>query len=234
MATMTNKQKLVSQVFTVLGKAAKLPETEAESRPLLEEFIYALLREGATAAAADQAFAALKKSFFDWNEIRVSAVQEIAEVIAKHVKAPESRSQRMIEFLQDVFETNFSFDLDPLAKKGLKAAAKGLSSLKGSTDYAVAWVMQRNLGGHAVPVDGASRRALVRLGMIDENDVAESVRSALEHQVPKAKNGQFVDLMSWLTKEYCWEKEPNCPQCPMKSHCQTGVEVKSAASKKPR
>jgi endonuclease III len=234
MATMTNKQKLVSQVFAVLGKSAKLQETESEPRPLLEEFIYALLREGATAASADQALQALKTAFFDWNEIRVSAVQEIAEVIGKYLKAPESRSQRIIDFLQEVFESNFSFDLDPLAKKGLKAAAKSLSGYKASTDYAVAWVMQRNLGGHAVPVDGASRRALVRLGMIDENDVAESVRNALEHQVPKAKNGLFVDLMSWLTKEYCWEKEPNCPQCPMKTHCQTGVEVKAVTSKKPR
>jgi len=235
MATMTNKQKLVTHVFTVLGKAAKLQEADDSPRPLLEEFIYALLREGATAAAADDAFAALKKVFFDWNEVRVSSTQEIGEVIGKHLKAPESRSQRIIDFLQEVFEDNYSFDLEPLAKKGLKAASKSLSGYKASTDYAVAWVMQKSLAGHAVPVDGASRRALIRLGMIDENDVAESVRTALEHQVPKAKNGMFVDLMSWLTKEHCWEKDPNCPHCPMKSHCQTGVEYKAVvSSKKPR
>src|SRR4029079_7478441 len=79
--TTTTKQRLVSQIFSQL--AAKCKADDAPARPVLEEFIYAILREGHTRDAADQAFEALKKNFFDWNEIRVSMTEEIVGVIGQ-------------------------------------------------------------------------------------------------------------------------------------------------------
>ena len=51
----------------------------------------------------------------------------------------------------------------------------------------------------------------------------EAVRASLEHQVPKAKGPQFVEYLSLLARDYCWEDEPNCPACPMRGECLTGV-----------
>src|SRR5437762_2953267 len=75
MATVINKQKIVTQLFTTLGKHAKIKPIE---RPVLEQFIYAMLRENTTRGNADQAFKNLKDHFFDWNEVRVSSTLEIA------------------------------------------------------------------------------------------------------------------------------------------------------------
>ncbi len=86
----------------------------------------------------------------------------------RYVPDGEARGQRLIDFLQEVFETTYSFDLESLQKKGVKQAAKQLSRYQAANDYAVAWVVQKSLGGHAIPLDAARCACLGRLGMLED------------------------------------------------------------------
>ena len=201
MATTINKQRLLTHLFTALKKAYD-PE-EPASRPVLEQFLYALCRENATREQADEAFRILRKQFFDWNEVRVSSVRELEESLAS-LPEPEVRAQRIISFLQEVFETTFSFDLEPLHKKGIKQAAKQLARYQAANDYAVLWVLQQSLGGHAVPLDAPTLRVLRRLGIIEEDlDNLEAIRASLEHQIPKSKAALLGDLISYIADKVC-------------------------------
>src|SRR4051812_10354550 len=98
MAITTNKQRLVSQIFSLLGDACQAEDCPA--RTVLEEFVYAVLREGHTRGAADQAFESLRKNFYDWNEIRVSMAEELVAVIGPWITDAERRAQRIIDLLQ--------------------------------------------------------------------------------------------------------------------------------------
>src|SRR5207253_2839062 len=147
---------------------------------------YAVCREGATREAADNAFKSLQEQFFDWNEVRVSSVRELADAL-QGLNDAETRAQRIVDFLQEVFETTFSFDLEPLQKKGLKQAAKQLARYQAANDYAVAWVVQKSLGGHAIPLDASALRVLRRLGILEDGRDMEALRASLEHQIPKIK-----------------------------------------------
>ena len=109
MSTTTNKQKIVNHLFTSLAKHAK--NKPMEERPVLEQFIYAILRENATRDSADQAFKSLQDHFYDWNEVRVSSTLEIIETLEGIVADPQARAQRVVDFLQEIFETTYSFDL---------------------------------------------------------------------------------------------------------------------------
>lgn len=225
MPTTTNKQRVLAHLFAAAKKHCD--PAEAQTRPVLEQVLYAICREGTTRDRADRAFRNLQERFFDWNEIRVSSVREVEEALAELPQA-EARAQRLISFLQEVFETTFSFDLELLHKKGLKQAAKYLSkyeALKGN-DFVVAWVIQRSLGGHALPLDGPTRRVLKRLGLTDaeENDT-EALRSSLEHLVPKARGPLFTELVSCVASEYCWQEQPNCSACPLCADCAFGREA---------
>lgn len=233
-ATNTSKQRIVAQIFATLAKG-KQPVHEA--RPVLEDFVYGLCREGTTRELADRAYRNLQEKFFDWNEVRVSSVRELAEVMAG-LPHPEGRAQRVIDFLQEVFETTFSFDLEPLQKKGVKLAAKQLSRYQAANDYAVSLVVQNSLGGHAIPLDEPSMRALRRLGLLD-GDAAdmEALRASIEHQVPKARAALFNDLLSILADDHCHENEPRCGACPLAKDCPTGQDYRApatASSRKPR
>jgi endonuclease-3 len=220
-ATTINRQRVLATLFTNLkkhyGEPGGLPE-----RPVLEEMVYAVLREGATRKEADKAFERLRKSFFDWNEVRVSSPHEVEETLGGMDDAA-AKSQRVIGLLQEVFESTFSFDLDGLNKKGTKQAARQVGRYQAADDYTVAWVTQQSLGGHAIPLDKPAARVAVRLGLIDDEASSETARTSLEHQVPKAKGPQFVEYLSLLAKDYCHEEEPNCSACPMKGECLVGV-----------
>jgi endonuclease-3 len=228
MPTTTNKQKVLTQIFTFLKK--RYNPADPEARPVLEHLIYALCREGATREGADRAYRALQERFFDWNEIRVSSPQEIQEVLEE---LPDSlaRAQRIISLLQEVFETNFSFDLESLHKKGLKQAAKHLTRYEATNDYTVSWAVQQSLGGHAIPLDDPTLRVVRRLGLVDGDEGnLEALRASLEHLVPKIKGSLFNDLLSALAEDLCKEDEPRCAACPLCSECPTGQEAKASVS----
>ena len=100
MATTTIKQRLFTQLLNLADGTAGSDET----LPVLEQFVYGLCRENATREQADAAFAKLKEGFFDWNEIRVSSNREL-EVGMEGLSDTELRAQRILSFLQEVFDT---------------------------------------------------------------------------------------------------------------------------------
>src|SRR5437588_12854788 len=114
MPTTTNKQRVLNQIFTTLKK--RYEPVEPEPRPVLEQFLYAICREGAPREQADRAFRNLQERFFDWNEVRVSSVREVEEAL-DDIPDAEYRANRLVSFLQEVFETTYSFDLETLHKK---------------------------------------------------------------------------------------------------------------------
>jgi endonuclease III len=221
MATTINKQRLLSQLFSTARK-----ESAHVTEPLsvLEQFVYGLCREDATVAQANRAFRNLVDRFYDWNEVRVSSTRELEEALEDLPNA-EARAQRLVLFLQEVFETHFSYDLQNLEKKGLKDAAKQLARYQATNDYLGAWVMQRSLGGHAIPLDAPTLRCARRLGLLDgSQDDTDTARASLEHLVPKSRGALFTDLVSNLSGDYCWEDAPNCSGCPMCADCPTAQE----------
>jgi endonuclease-3 len=221
MAITVNKQRQITQLLN-LGK--KAPEPEVGARPVLEEFVYGLCREGATPEQADRAYQFLQERFFDWNEIRVSSIRELEEAF-EGLPHAESRAQRLIAFLQEVFETSYSFELDGLLKKGLKLAAKQLARYQAHNDYVGAWVIQRSLVGHAIPIDAPTLRCARRLGLVDaESDSCDGVRSTLEHLVPKAKGALFTDMISRIADEFCHQDNPSCSRCPLAGDCPSAPE----------
>jgi endonuclease III len=231
MATTINKQRLLAQVFAA-GKKCGLPAPE--SRPVLEEFIYGLCRENATPQQAERAYRNLRERFYDWNEVRVSSPRELEEAMAG-LPGADVRAERLIGFLQEVFETKFAFDLEDLQKKGLKVAAKQLGRYQAANEYTCSWVTQRSLGGHAIPVDAPTLRCTRRLGLVECGpEGCESARATLEHLVPKAKGALFTDAISTLAEEYCAEEAPNCPACPLAGECATAQEAMAVSAPAPR
>jgi len=222
MATTINKQRTITHIVQAEGLAVDGP---GEPLPVLEQFIFALCRENATAEQARQAYHNLKTKFFDWNEVRVSTIRELEEAMAGLSDA-ESRAQRLVSFLQQVFEESFSFDLESMHKKGVKQAARSLMEYKAATPYVSAWVTQRSLGGHAIPIDEPTLRCARRLGLVEASmEDLEATRTTLEHIVPKSKGPGFTDAISNLAEEYCWEDAPNCGKCPLHQDCIQGQEM---------
>jgi endonuclease III len=232
MATTVNKQKILDHVTAALKKRYDVPEPT--QRSVMEHLLYAVLREGTTHEKADKAFQNIKTKFVDWNEVRVSTVQELCDAMGP-LPDTATRAQRLIGILQEWFELTYTFDMEEVAKKGLKEGAKKISRLNDSNDYAVAWVMLHGLSGHAIPLDEPALRVLRRLGVLDgESESLESLRGTIEHFVPKSKGSAFVELLTRHADELCTESQPKCSKCPLLDDCPYGQEVRGRETAKPR
>jgi endonuclease-3 len=234
-STTNSKQQVVTQVLTVLKRQyepAPFPE-----RPVLEQLLYGILREGSTREQADRAYQNLTERFYDWNEVRVSSPQEIESAL-EDLPDATAKAPRILGVLNAVFEWTFSFSLDEVGKKGLKNAVKQIQEkVADVNDFAIAWVVQQALGGHAIPLDQQSKRVLSRLGVIEEEspaDSLEALRASLEHLVPKVKGPIFHEVISQLARDVCWEDDPHCGTCPVRGDCPTGMSRKSSEPRPPR
>jgi len=190
--------------FTRLHKILKKyyhPVAPDADRSVLEHLLFASLLENAHYTAAEEAFAALVHSFFDWNEIRVSSVRELAEVVGG-LPEPSSAAHRVKRILQSVFEATYSFDIEDLRKLNLGPAVERLEKTEGTTRFAAAYVVQAALGGHSIPLDSGTLQALLLTGLIQDSDAAAGVVPGLERAIPKNLGVEFGSLLHQLGADF--------------------------------
>jgi endonuclease-3 len=191
----SNRAALLVKTHKVLKKHYT-PAVPAD-RPVLGQLLYALCLENSHADAAAKAMTDFESGFFDWNEVRVSTVTELAEVMTSLFDAKQ-QATNFKRALQGVFETTYSFDLEALKKRNLGQAIKDLEKLPGVTPFAVAYVTQTSLGGHAIPLDRGALDALVVLGIATEKEAATGTVPGVERAIPKNKGVEFGSLLHQL------------------------------------
>lgn len=225
MATQS-KAQLLNEIHSSLKRRYKpKADRDAQRLSVLEAVVYGICHENTTREQANQALSRFSDEFFDWNEVRVSAVDEIQERLAG-IPEPGERAQKIRRFLRQLFNRTYGFSLDALTKKPLKEALKVLHTYDAfASDYVTATVIQQALGGHAIPIDAVSLRALARLGFT-ERDVT-ALRSTLEHAVPKNRGAEFVDLLEELAFDTCVDAEPHCPRCELRKMCSFALSHKA-------
>jgi hypothetical protein len=194
MATV-NRSALINKMHKVLKKHYK--PVPIPDRPALEHLLYACCLENAHYDAADKAYAALSTALFDWNEVRVSTVKELAEVMHM-LPEPAVAASNLKHVLQTVFEATYSFDIEPLKKLPLGQAQQKMQKYEGVTPFAVAYVTQAALGGHAIPLDRGLLEAFGILGLATEQEKAMHSVPGLERAIAKNKGVEFGSLAHQL------------------------------------
>ena len=170
-------------------------------RPVFEQLVFAGCLENAHYDRAEQAYAALEQNFFDWNEIRVTTIRELSEVMAC-LPDPPAAANRVKRVLQSVFEATYSFTLEELRKQNLGPAIACLRKTDGATNFAVAYVTQVALGGHAIPVDAGVLGALEVVGLVGPEDVKRGVVPGLERAIPKSRGLEFASQLHQLGADF--------------------------------
>lgn len=186
-----NRAALINKMYKVLKKHYQPVPTP--DRPALEHLLYACCLENASYEAADKAYAAVSTTFFDWNEVRVSTVKELAEVMHM-LPEPAAAAGHLKRVLQSVFEAGYTFEIEALKKLTLGQAQQKLQKYEGVTPFAVAYVTQATLGGHAIPLDRGLLDAFGILGLATEQEKAAHTVAGLERAIPKNKGIEFGSL----------------------------------------
>jgi hypothetical protein len=195
----TNRAAIISKLYKVLKKHYKPVEPPA-SRTALEHLLYGCLLENARYDAADEAFAKLKELYFDWNEIRVTTVTELAEGMGS-IPDSSSAAQRVKRALQSIFEGGYSFDIEALKKQNLGKAEKDLEKVNGSTPFVRSYVTQHALAGHSIPISKGAIDVLYAVGIINDSEADKWQVPGLERAIPKNKGVEFGSLLQQLASD---------------------------------
>ena len=95
--TAVSRSDQFAKVHKVLKKHYK-PAPASAGRTVMEHLLFACCLEDAPHEAAEEAFAALVHTFFDWNEVRVTSISELSEVMAclPDARAAANRIKRRV------------------------------------------------------------------------------------------------------------------------------------------
>ncbi len=197
-----------NQLHKVLKKLYKAVSPPAD-RAVLDHLLFASCLENAQYQAAEEAMASLVHSFYDFNEIRVSSVRELSEVL-HGLPDGAAAALRVKRVLQSVFEASYSFDLQELCKLNLGPAVERLQKINGTTRFTVAYVVQAALGGHSIPADDGTLKALWTIDVITAEELEAGTLPGVERAIPKNKGVEFGSLLHQLGAQFT--ANPYSPQ----------------------
>jgi endonuclease-3 len=175
-------------------------------RSLLENLLFACCLEDSDFQAAEDAYARIQQIFFDWNEIRVTSATELGEAMPS-LADPRGAALRLKNSLQSVFEqgvmtVSYEFDLEFLKKETLGKAQGELAKIKGASPFVQAFVVQRSLGGHAIPLDRSAMKLFAAFGAVKPGEEETFQIAGLERAIPKNKGAEFSTLLHQAAVEF--------------------------------
>ncbi|MCO8125294.1 hypothetical protein NHH03_26385 [Stieleria sp. TO1_6] len=189
----SNRAKLITKLHTELKKKYSLPPSQP-SRPLLEHLLYACLLQDAPYDLADEGLAKCEQEFYDWNEVRVTTVTELTQVLSG-MPEPAKTARRLKEILQAVFEEFYAFDLDHLKKENLGKAVAKFEAMPPMTPFVLSYTVQHGLGGHSIPVDYAGMVIMLATEIANQTEANTGKIPGLERAIPKNKGTEFAALL---------------------------------------
>ncbi len=197
--TSSNRGDRIQLLHKVLKKYYKTIEPP-EGRPLLEQLIYACCLEDARYECADEAFHRLQEAYFDWNEIRVTTVTELGEVL-HNLPDPLTAGLRVKRNLQSIFETRYSFDIEDMRKMNQGKAIQELEKLGGMTKFVLGYLLQNAFGGHTIPVSSSIMQVLVATGILTQAEADKNSTPGLDRAIAKTKGIEFASCVHQLAAD---------------------------------
>ena len=198
-AKASDRAALLKKLFPIIKKHYKYQVPKGD-KPVLETMLYAICLEDSTVEQADVSFNRLFTEFPDLNEVRVSTVGEI-EVAFAGQTASEWRAFRVISVLKFIFDKSYSFEFESLRKKTLDLATKQLARIKDLPTFVRDYTLHEVTGAHLIPIDPATARLLVWLGLALPNQTQEQMGEMMKGAVRKADVEAFVFTLRGLAAD---------------------------------
>ena len=195
-----NRADLINKLYKVAKKEYDFIKPPS-NRTVFENMLYGCCLENSTFEAADEAFAKLQENFCDWNEVRVTTLDELAES-GKSLGNPMERAASIKQTLYGVFEKYFTYDLDFLKKENLGKSVTTFEAMKGVTPFVISYVSQNGLGGHSIALDRSTMSLFYVLGIISESEAQKGRVPGLERTISKAKGAEFFVLIHQLAVDF--------------------------------
>ena len=161
---------------------------QANHDEVVDSIIYAVVSAELSEKSAESAMARFADHFVDWNDLRVSRVEEIVEALGKETPATKEIATTIIKVLRAIFDEYHRVNLEALKKIGKRPARQALEKIDGLSRFAVDYCMLVSLRGHAIPLTHKMLEYLRHNELVDPDADEHQIAGFLTKQIP-AKNG---------------------------------------------
>ncbi|MCK4629624.1 MAG: hypothetical protein KAT56_11520 [Sedimentisphaerales bacterium] len=157
--------------------------------------VLACLSAVTTENKARLGFSRLRHNFVDFNELRVSRFDEVADILGKGYPQCKEVAKQIISLLKQIYNARDSLNLDDLREGSKRQAKAFFESLEGVNAYIVARVMLLSIGSHAFPVHKQMLQMLRGENVVSAKANASDVQGFLERQIPASQNRKIYALL---------------------------------------
>jgi hypothetical protein len=157
----------------------------------VEAMIFGILTEAMPEAKARSAYAAIQENFVDWNDLRVSRLEEISEVLREDLETSERVTTNLTLSLNRIFHGHDMVSLTMLAEMGKRPARKFLEEMPGLSRFVIDYIMLTSLDAHSIPLTKKMQDYLKNTGLIDPTATEDETEGFLQRQISASNAWQF-------------------------------------------
>lgn len=186
-------RKIQGLYRTLSQKHAKVQKVGHEQ--VVDAIIHALVSEHLTEQETESALQRFAGTFVDWNDLRVSRVEEIVEALGGDTPAMRAVASAIIRVLNGVFNEYHKVSLEALRKVGKRPARQALEKIDGISRFAVDYCMLTSLHGHAIPLTEKMTEYLKDNELVGPNADEQQIEGFLTKQIPAKSGYEFYALL---------------------------------------
>lgn len=161
----------------------------------IEALVYGVVSERMSESVAERAMKGFHETFVDWNDVRVSRIEEIVEVLREDNADSRATALALTTVLHSVFDEYHALDLQILKKMGKRPAKKTIEELNGTDHFAVSYCMLTALQGHAIPLTDKMAAYLRQNEIVDPDADEQDIEGFLTRQVAAKDAYEFYSLL---------------------------------------
>ena len=225
--------KEYSKKIQTLYRALSHKHPKAHQAPydeVVDSILYAILSAELNEKSAETTMSRFKEHFIDWNDLRVSRVEEIVEVLDKDTPATKEIASTITKVLRAIFDDYHKVNLEALKKIGKRPARQALEKISGLSRFVIDYCMLVSLKGHAIPLTHKMLEYLRNNELVDPDADEQQIAGFLTKQIP-AKNGYNFYVLLRHESEKSKSPKKRKTRIPVKKKTKTRKRIQKKAKK---
>jgi endonuclease III len=201
-----------------LLRASQGPFVAKPRLAILDEVVATVLSQHTSDLNSERAFAQLKATFPDWEQVLDAPAAEVADAIRCGGIA-DAKARRIQQILAAIRAREGRIDLSRLHDLDDAAVEEYLTSLPGVGPKTAACVLVFSMGRAAFPVDTHVYRIAARLGWIPPKVTAAKAHQILGQAVPPDIRYDLHIALIAHGRMVCKAQRPRCEECVLRDQC---------------
>lgn len=160
-----------------------------------DAIVYAALSENMSDSAAQDTIKKFNDYFTDWNDLRVSRVEEIEDVLGGQTPISRQIATTLNRTLAAIFSIYHTISLAALKKMGKRPAKQVLDKLDGASHFIVNYCMLTSLQGHAIPLTRNMIEYLRSNGLVDTDADEQEIEGFLTRLISASNTYEFYSML---------------------------------------